>query len=79
MIAAFVPEVLGPALTAVFDNDTLYAVRSFQKYAGLPVTGSVGRSTWDVILNQFTALAKTVFEDGALFPAGSFMADGIAP
>ena len=77
VIAAFVPEVRGPALTGVFDNDTLYAVRSFQKYAGLPVTGSVGRGTWDAILNQFTALAKTVFEDGALFPAGSFMAEGL--
>lgn len=73
VIAAFIPEVHAPALTGVFDNDTLFAVRSFQKYAGLPVTGSVGRGTWDAILDQFTALAKTIFEDGALFPEGSFM------
>ena len=77
VLSSFLPQVPDPGMSGIFDNATLNAVRGFERYAGLPVTGSVGRGTWDAILNQFTALAKTVFEDGALFPAGSFMAEGL--
>ena len=70
VISSFVPSVQPPNQTGVFDNATLYAVRSFQRYAGLPVTGSVGRTTWDAIFEQFNGVDQTVFEDGALFPEG---------
>ena len=70
VISNFVPTVQAPDQTGVFDNATLYAVRSFQRYAGLPVTGSVGKTTWDTIFEQFNSVDLTVFEDGALFPAG---------
>lgn len=70
VISNFVPTVQAPDQTGVFDNATLYAVRSFQRYAGLPVTGSVGKTTWDTIFEQFNGVDLTVFEDGALFPAG---------
>lgn len=70
VISSFVPTVQAPDQTGVFDNATLYAVRSFQRYAGLPVTGSVGKATWDTIFEQFNGVDLTVFEDGALFPAG---------
>ena len=70
VISSFVPTVQAPDQTGVFDNATLYAVRSFQRYAGLPVTGSVGKTTWDTIFEQFNGVDLTVFEDGALFPAG---------
>ena len=70
VISSFVPTVQAPDQTGVFDNATLYAVRSFQRYAGLPVTGSVGKATWDTIFEQFNSVDLTVFEDGALFPAG---------
>ena len=70
VISSFVPSVQPPNQTGVFDNATLYAVRSFQRYAGLPVTGSVGRTTWDTIFEQFNGVDLTVFEDGALFPEG---------
>lgn len=70
VISSFVPTVQAPDQTGVFDNATLYAVRSFQRYAGLPVTGSVGKATWDTIFEQFNSVDLTVFEDGALFPGG---------
>lgn len=70
VISSFVPTVQAPDQTGVFDNATLYAVRSFQRYAGLPVTGSVGKATWDTIFEQFNSVDLTVFEDGALFSAG---------
>ena len=70
VISSFVPTVQAPEQTGVFDNATLYAVRSFQRYAGLPVTGSVGRTTWDTIFEQFNGVDLTVFEDGTLFPEG---------
>ena len=71
VIASFVPSVPAPNFTGLFDNATLSAVRSFQRYAGLPITGSVGRSTWDAIFEQFNAVTQTIFQDGALFPEGA--------
>ena len=39
--------------TGRFDEATLEAVMRFQKEAGLPVTGTVDRQTWDAIMQAF--------------------------
>ena len=59
--------------TGRFDEETLEAVMMFQKINGFPVTGIVGRRTWDAIMNAFlqaySHLAPprtvTIFSQGA--------------
>ena len=68
VLSSFLPQVPDPGMSGIFDNATLNAVRGFQRYAGLPVTGSVGEATWDAIFEQFNSVDITVFENGALFP-----------
>ncbi len=76
VISQFIPEVSAVTVTGTFDAATQEAVRSFQQYAALPVTGSVGPQTWDAIFNQFESVESTVFDEGVLFPdaaqAGGF-------
>ncbi len=68
VLSSFLPQVPDPGMSGIFDNATLNAVRGFERYAGLPVTGSVGEATWDAIFEQFNSVDITVFENGALFP-----------
>ena len=68
VLSSFLPQVPDPGMSGIFDNATLNAVRGFQRYAGLPVTGSVGEATWDAIFEQFNSVDITVFDNGALFP-----------
>ena len=39
--------------TGYFGNITEQAVRSFQEFAGLPVTGVVNAETWNTIVSVF--------------------------
>ena len=68
VLSSFRPQVPDPGMSGIFDNATLNAVRGFERYAGLPVTGSVGEATWDAIFEQFNSVDITVFDNGALFP-----------
>ena len=68
VLSSFLPQVPDPGMSGIFDNATLSAVRGFERYAGLPVTGSVGEATWDAIFEQFNSVDITVFDNGALFP-----------
>ena len=68
VLSRFLPQVPDPGMSGIFDNATLNAVRGFERYAGLPVTGSVGEATWDAIFEQFNSVDITVFDNGALFP-----------
>ena len=68
VLSSFLPQVPDPGMSGIFDNATLNAVRGFQRYARLPVTGSVGEATWDAIFEQFNSVDITVFDNGALFP-----------
>lgn len=36
-------------LTGVFDKQTEEAIKQFQKFSGLPVTGKVDRQTWNIL------------------------------
>ena len=43
VLSSFLPQVPDPGMSGIFDNATLNAVRGFERYAGLPVTGSVAK------------------------------------
>ena len=45
-----------PEITGTYDQATADAVRAFQQYAMLPVTGQVDILTWNAITDRFNAL-----------------------
>lgn len=45
-----------PQVTGTYDQTTADAVRSFQEYVMLPVTGQVDILTWNAITDRFNAL-----------------------
>lgn len=49
ILAYFNPALTAPPLDGVFGPATTNAVRIFQQYYGLPVTGVVNTATWNVI------------------------------
>lgn len=59
--------------TGRFDEATLEAVMRFQKEAGLPVTGTVDRQTWDAIMQAFLDARARLYSPRSisLFPPGS--------
>ena len=60
-IAAVTPQVRTVLPGGRFTADTAAAVRSFQKYAGLPVTGKADLATWNAVVAAYrrAALALT--------------------
>lgn len=53
LISAFIPSIPPIEETGVFDIATRDAVRAYQTFVGLPVTGAVDAATWDAIYEQF--------------------------
>lgn len=49
IIAYFNPALEPVPLTNIYDAETASAVERFQQYYGLPVTGTVGENTWEVM------------------------------
>ncbi len=54
--------------TGRFDEATLEAVMRFQKEAGLPVTGTVDRQTWDAIMQALSGCPRPVIFAPVHFP-----------
>lgn len=49
-------------ITGVFDESTVQAVENFQRFYGLPVTGTVERPTWEVIRKIYIDTAASLPE-----------------
>ncbi len=50
------PAIPPPSITGYFGDQTLSAVRAFQKRNGIPVSGVVGAYTWNTIANVYNDL-----------------------
>lgn len=68
VLSDFIPSIPPVSETGTFDTATRDAVRSFQQYIGLPVTGAVDAQTWDAIYEQFSSVESEVFDQTVLFP-----------
>ena len=79
VIAEFIPEIPAPAITGSYGDATAQAVSAFQRYAGLPETGTVDRAAWDDIYAQFRGISTTVFDRDTLFPFSSFPGEAAVP
>jgi len=67
VLSAFNPAISAPAESGSFDIATRDAVRAFQTFFSLPVTGAVDAATWDAIYVQFADTEQTVFGQEVLF------------
>lgn len=68
VLSDFIPSVPPVTETGTFDTATRDAVRAFQQYAQLPITGAVDARTWDAIYEQFSSVEREVFDQEVLFP-----------
>ena len=57
VIGYFNPELDLVPMTGFFGGDTLNAVKAFQRYYDLPVTGEVGEMTWNKMRNVYGDIA----------------------
>ena len=59
-----------PFLTidGVFGDETLRAVKAFQREVGLPQSGEVNESTWLALVNNYLGIDTAVLSDPTLFP-----------
>ena len=75
VLTQFIPSIPPVSQTGTFDIATRDAVRAFQRYEGLPVTGAVSAQTWDAIYEQFSQVEADVFGEEVLFPESETFAD----
>lgn len=61
-------------INASFGPETRQAVLAFQRWYGLPQTGTVEANDWNAIYDQFLGIEGAIFQDAALFPAASGLA-----
>lgn len=57
VIGYFNPDLDLVPMTGFFGGDTLNAVKEFQRYYGLPVTGEVGALTWNKMRSVYADIA----------------------
>ena len=62
VLSTFIQSIPPITQTGVFDISTRDAVRAFQNYDSLPVTGAVDAATWDAIYSRFSDVERTVLE-----------------
>ena len=55
-ISSVYPTIPTPAITGVYGMETVQAVEAFQQEFGLPITGTVGVTTWDAIASIYSDL-----------------------
>lgn len=82
VIAYFNPNLLSPPIDGVFGKETAEAVKRFQQYFGLPVTGVVNTSTWNTLNRIYSETVEFLPEGysgeyGKLYP-GYFLSEGMS-
>ena len=70
-----------PFLTidGIFGDETLAAVKALQQDAGLAQTGVVDEATWDVLVDRFLGIDRTVLSNPAFFPYESDAGEAVGP
>ena len=68
VIAEFVPEVPSLAIDGYYGRDTRDAVYAFQRFAGLPITGTVDDDTWNAIYDQYASIDEGPLQSAGFFP-----------
>ena len=77
--ASFLPAIPPAPQTGTYDAATTDAVRAFQQYVGLPVTGNTDVRTWDALYEQFQSVEQTVFGNDPLGNETAFPGQTLSP
>ena len=70
-LSAFFSEIPNVTVDGLFGEETASAVRAFQRAFGLPVTGTVDVSTWDMLYKTYLGFVETVplkYIEGNILP-----------
>jgi len=80
VLREFIAEIPPVTRSGVYDIATRDAVRAFQRFEGLPVTGAVDAQTWDALYTQVTTVEEAVSANGNLeqFPGQTLTVEGSA-
>lgn len=82
ILAYFNPSLSAPPLDSVYGPSTTNAVRVFQQYYGLPVTGVVNTATWNVLNRIYSETVEFLPEgysgDFAKLYPGYFLTEGMS-
>ena len=60
LVAYLNPELGMIKATGIYDEPTVQAVEEFQRFYGLPVTGTVGNETWNVLNREYRAAVDSL-------------------
>lgn len=82
ILAYFNPALSMVPLNGIFGPETAAAVRTFQEFYGLPVSGMVGINTWNTMNRIYTETVENLREGysgrrGKLYP-GYFLSEGMS-
>lgn len=82
IIAYFNPDLNPPQLDGIYGPETTAAVKQFQQYYGLPVTGVLNTATWNVLNRIYSETVEFLPEGysgdyGKLYP-GYFLSEGMS-
>ena len=82
ILAYFNTSLIAPPLDGVYGASTTNAVRRFQEYYGLPVTGVMNTATWNVLSRIYSETVEFLPEGysgeyGKLYP-GYFLSEGMS-
>ena len=79
ILAQFYLTIPFLTIDGVFGDETQAAVQALQLDAGLPQTGTVDEETWDVIIDQFIGIDRTVLSNPKFFPYQSPSSGEVEP
>ncbi|MBO5050438.1 MAG: peptidoglycan-binding protein [Oscillospiraceae bacterium] len=68
VLSEYIPSIPSLSVDGVYGPATRSAVQAFQRRAGLPETGTVGQTTWDMIYDQYSGIENTSLRNNESFP-----------
>ena len=70
VLSAFIPQIPPITVDGIYGPRTEDAVRAAQGWFELPQTGTVDKTTWDEIYDQFSGIENAALRSGESFPGG---------
>ena len=68
VLSEYIPSIPSLSVDGIYGPATRSAVLAFQRRAGLPETGTVGQTTWDMIYDQDSGIENTSLRSNETFP-----------
>lgn len=79
VLAQFYLSIPFVAIDGIYGQQTQRAVMALQLDAGLPQTGNVDETTWDVLVERFLNIDRTVLHNASLLPFQGGSSGSLSP